>query len=207
MFWLLPLAGAAIGALTSKDKLKGALMGAAAGATGGAGAGLLGAGAAGAAGAGGLLGAAGGTGLGAGLTAATGAGTALTGATGGALGLQAGLGAGTGLTGALTAAPGLTAATGTGTALTGAAAPGMLSQLSQYGKPIMQGMEAVQKSGIMGGGEEPPPQAQMRQPQPLDLSGILQGNQQAMQMTDEESRRRQKELEQFAMNMMGGRNG
>lgn len=79
MFWLLPLAGAAIGAATSKKPLQGALIGAGLGATGGAAAGgLLGAGAAGAGAAGtggGLLGAAGtgaaGAGAGAGTAAAT----------------------------------------------------------------------------------------------------------------------------------------
>lgn len=205
MFWLLPLAGAAIGAMTSKDKLKGALLGAGAGAMGGAGAGLLGAGAAGAGTAGGLLSAAGGTGAAGGLTAATGAGTALTGATSGAMGLKAGLGAGTALASS-SAAPALTAAAGSGTQLAAAsgAAPGLLSQVGEYAKPVMQSMQAAQ--GLMGGDEQPPAQP-MQKNAAADLSGILQSNQQAMQMTDEDAKRRKQELEQFAMNMMGGYRG
>lgn len=83
MFWLLPLAGAALGAMTSKKPLQGALIGAGLGATGGAAAGgLLGAGAAGA-GAAGTAGAAGGAGglLGAGGAAGAGAGAGTAAAT------------------------------------------------------------------------------------------------------------------------------
>ncbi len=97
MFWLLPLAGAAIGAMTSKKPLQGALLGAGLGATGGAAAGgLLGAGAAGAGAAGtaGAAGSAGGGLLGAAGTGAAGAGTTAATQTAGLLAPGAASGAG-----------------------------------------------------------------------------------------------------------------
>ncbi len=172
MIWMLPLAGAALGAMASKkDPLKGALMGAALGATGGAVApGLLGAGA------------------GSATTAGALAGDAFMPAALGAGGSEVALGA---------AIPGMSPA--------GYTATGLLGQAGEYAKPAMQGLQAAsQVQGLLGGEPTPKPPP-MQQRAPLDLSSILQANQQSQMSDMEGAQRRQKELEMYAANMMGGR--
>ena len=177
MFWMLPLAGAALGAMASKkDPLKGALMGAALGATGGAAGGLLGAGA-----------------------AAGSAGTAAT--TAGAVAGDAFLPAALGASGS-GASAGIA-----GLAPSGYTAGGLLGAAGKYAKPAMEGMQAASMAqGLMADEPQAPMQTpQLQQGAPLDLSSIFQGNQQSQLRDMEEQMRRQKEMEQYAMNMMGGR--
>ena len=79
------------------------------------------------------------------------------------------------------------------------------SMASEYAKPAMQGMQAAKTAqGLLSGPQAQPAPAQQRGA-PLDLSSIFQANQQSQQFDAEESQRRQKELEQYARNMMGGR--
>jgi len=150
MFWMIPLAMAAAGAMIDKEKpLRGAALGAAAGMTGGAalgamGAGAAGAGAAGASGAGGLLGA----------EAAGAAGSGLLGGAAGTGATQAGmlaaqeagagmLGAGNlGWGGATTGAQGaLNSALG---AEAGASTGGLLGSAGNMVKPVGQAMQTAQ---------------------------------------------------------------
>lgn len=217
MFWMLPLAGAALGALASKDDpLKGAMMGAALGATGGAlapagllGAGAASAGAAGTAAAGATAATAGAATAGAAAAGAGAAGAAATAGTAAAANplaayLATGAAEGSTLGSALTGAGGASGAVGQGTT---AGLLGNLQQASAYAKPAMQGLQAAQTAqGLMA--EPPPPDApQLQQGAPLDLSSIFQSHSQSQMSDMEEQMRRQKELEQYATNMMGSRNG
>lgn len=156
MFWIPMAIGAGIGALTNKDPLKGAVMGAGMGAaTGGLGALGAGAGAAGA----------GATGAGANL-AAMGGGQGLLAGTSAAGGLagNAAQGLSMGASGGLLAggAQGLTAAPGVGTALTAATNPaasglgGLLSKDNMKTVGDVAGL--AQKAGVFN--DPPTPQAQ-----------------------------------------------
>lgn len=179
MFWMLPLAGAALGALASKkDPLEGALMGAALGATGGA---LAPAG---------LLGGAAGAGA-AGAAAAEGAAGA--GLLGGGSGAFLGEGVASGI-------PAWDLAAGSGVD-----AMGKLKAVGEIAKPAMYGMQAASTAKSLMAGPQQAPAPQLQRGAPLDLSSIFQANQQSQANDMQESERRRKELEQYAMNMMGGR--
>jgi hypothetical protein len=153
--FLLPLLGGGIGALTNKNPLKGAAMGAGLGALGGLAAPMFGIGGAAAGGtgvtAGGLLGP-GGT---AGIAGPVGMGGSL------GTGITASPGMGMGLA---STQPGMGLVAGQ-EGLAAAAEPGLLTQLSEYAKPIGNAASAASAvSGLLGPSDMPmqqaPPMAQ-----------------------------------------------
>lgn len=189
MFWMIPLALAAAGAIADKkNPIRGAAIGAGIGLTGGAAAGgLLGAGAAGAAGAG----AAGAAGAGAASTAATGAGAA------GLLGDATAAGyAGLGAADAATLGGGASVAGGSALGTTGATG-GLMGALNTYGKPVSQGMQLANQSGLLGGGKEQPQASPFIQPQgtgPQMLAQLAQQGDPSQQLAQEDMMRRKRRL-------------
>lgn len=180
------LIGAGIGAVASKkDPLKGALLGAGAGALGGQFApGLLGG--ASSAAPGGLLGAeaAGSTGIG-GLL-----GNPMTAA-------SYGTGLGTQQTAMLAAQE-----AGMGSMPIGKSLLGGASQLAKDAAPVMN---VASTAMSMGGQEQPMPAPPPMMSQPLDLSGVLNSQQQEMARTFEEDMKRRQAMNQFAQYALGGR--
>lgn len=177
MIWLLPLAGAAIGAMANKkNPMKGALMGGALGATGG----LLAPAAAGGAAA------AGGSGLlGAGATgAASAAGTGAA-AMGPMMGSQVAMGS---------VIPGL------GQYATGYTAQGLLGAAGTAAKSAAPYAQLAQQSGLFAGGEQEMPQASpvtMGQAVPNELPALVQSLEQgaqAQRQADEERKKRRYSL-------------
>ncbi len=167
--------------------------GAAAGGLGAAGAASAGAGTAGAAGAGagGLLG----TSAAAGTTAAT-AGTSAGSLTGGLLS-SAGTQAAAPITNLSVAA--------SPSALQGlSATAGQSGGLMGYVKPVGEAMGAAQSAkGLLGSSDTPQPPPQV-QSSPLDLSGVLNANQQEQARQIEEDMRRRQSLNDFAAYAMKG---
>ena len=198
---------AAVGALMDRKKpLRGALIGAGTAMTGGAlagGAAAGGAGAAGAASAG--AGTAGAAGAGAGGLLGTSAAAGTTAAT-------AGTSAGS-LTGGLLSSAGTQAAAPI-TNLSVAASPSALQGLSatagQSGglmgtiKPVGEAMAATQTTQGLLAPNEPTPAPPPVQTQPLDLSGVLNVNQQEQARQLEEDMRRRQSLSDFASYAMKG---
>lgn len=156
MFWLLPLAGAAIGAMANKKKpLQGALMGAGIGATGG----LLAPAAAGGAAA-------------AGAGAAGAGGAAASAAPAMVNGAFLGEGVASGIPAWQAAASG------------GSGAGGLLGTMSQYAKPAGQALQMAQQSGMMGGEDQqaqPSPMLQQATGGPQTLASIVQQGDQETQ--------------------------
>ena len=228
MFWIPILAGAAIGAMSNKDDpLKGALLGAGIGATGGAAAGAAGIGAAGAAGttaagtaagagaSGGLL--AGGA-TEAGLLAAAPSSTASTAGLLGVPGASTGAGSQAAMLAAqnegfgaigqqmLAQSAGTSAPTSVnlmaGLQKAGETASGAM----ETAKPFMQAAQSAQQiNGLLSSPDAAPPPPMPIQSQPLDLSGVLNANQQQMAQTFEEDMQRRKSLNDFARYAMGVR--
>lgn len=202
--WLLPLLGAAAGAMMNrKNPLKGAMLGGLAGFTGGA---ALGVGAGAAAGGSAALGGAGMAGTGTGLLAG-GSGLAGAGMAGTGAGLTAG---GAGLTGAgmygtgagLTAAA--PAATGYGLGATQAAAgtglSGLFSNIDKYAKPAERALTAANMAqNLMP--EEQPLQPQPLNNQPIDLTGLLQQDIARSQMNEQDSLRRRQQMQSYMQNI------
>lgn len=180
---LMPLLlGAGIGAIANKkDPLKGAVLGAGIGAAGG----LL----APAAGGGGLLGAA---------PAAAGASGAASGAAAtGASSMASSLPAFNPVTGAYVNAsslPGMTGLTETLKSATTAAKP--------FGEAASTAMQA---KGLLAPEQPMATPAAPLQSQPLDLSGVLNSNQQEMARTFEEDMKRRQSMNEFAKYAMGAR--
>ena len=210
---------AAVGALMDRKKpLRGALIGAGTAMTGGALAGGAAAGGAGAAGAASGAGAAGAASAGAGTAGAAGAGA------GGLLGTSAAAGTTAATTAGTSAAGGsmsgglLSASGGQAAApivdLSVKATPEMLQGLSttagQSGglmgtiKPVGEAMAATQTAqGLLAPNESSPAPPPV-QTQPLDLSGVLNTNQQEQARQLEEDMRRRQSLSDFAAYAMKG---
>lgn len=200
MLWLLPLAGAAIGAMSNKqNRWKGALTGAALGATGGAAAGAMGAGAAAG---GGLLGGAGAAGAGAAGAGAAGAGTGLLGASAASGGAAAanplaaymttGAVEGSMLAPALSANAGGAGAVGSGST---AGLLGMGQQAMGYAKPIAQAGQAAQQVQGLFGGQQQVQAPPVQQPLPganQILAQLAQQGMQEQQMTAQAGAERRK---------------
>ena len=73
--------------------------------------------------------------------------------------------------------------------------------------PVMQGMQAAQTAqGLLASPQQAPIQAPARQGGQLDLSSIFQASQQQSQADAEAQKRREEEMQRYAM-MMGGYRG
>lgn len=190
MLWMLPLVGAAAGALLKrKDPLQGALMGGALGATGG----LL-APAAGAAAAGGGLAAGGAAAEGA--AAAGGAGLTMP-----SIAPAAGLAQG----------PGFTAGIGEGLKLGAGASLGAppaagMAQAGEYARTGLMGLQAASLAkGLTA--SQPMQAAGNPQRQGPDMSALMQANQQTAQAGTQQEMLRRQMQQQVIQGLLGARNG
>lgn len=178
MIWMIPLIGAAAGALLDKKQpLRGAALGAAAGFTGGAALGAMGAAGAGSA-------AAGSSSLMSGAGGLLGSGGAAGGGFGGMLG---------------SAAPGAAAA-----APNAAASSGLLGSMGSMVKPVGTAMQTAQ---MFQSKDEPPPVPQMPIQQPVGgsqgLTQLAQGNMQmAQNQIAQDTQKRMEQKQRIAR--MGG---
>lgn len=187
---LMPLLiGAGLGAVANKkDPLKGAMLGAGIGAAGG----LLAPAAAG----GGLLGAAPAAGA-AGASGAAGAAAGATSAAAGGASMASSLPAFNPITGTFANAsslPGMTGLTETLKSATAAVKP--------FGEAAGTAMQA---KGLLAPEQPMAAPAAPLQSQPLDLSGVLNSNQQEMARTFEEDMKRRQSMNEFAKYAMGAR--
>jgi len=202
--WLLPLMGAAAGAMMNrKNPLKGALMGGALGAGGGM---LAGAGAAAAPAVGSWMGA-GGAGTATSLASGFGAGTGL-GSTGIATGIGSGswMGAGpakdaylaaqaAGISGANAAAGGAVAPT------TGTGFGGLLGNMKQYADPAMNVMNAANTAKSLMASDEQQLQPQPLDNEPLNVSGLIQEADARSQLNAQEAIKRRQQMQQYMSNI------